>query len=350
MLQVVTPQVECEELSEDYGRFTVAPLDPGFGITLGNSLRRVLLSSLPGAAVTAVKIDGVQHEFSVIPHVREDIIEFLLNVKELLLKPLSDRSGRLYLEAEGEGVVCAGDITLSADFEVVNPELHLATLDSVDAQLNVVLYVEHGKGYTPAGQGDGLPLGVIPVDAIFTPVRKVNYNVEKTRVGQVSNYDQLILEIWTNGTISAVEALSQSAEILSNHFSLFYNLGKAPVEGEIPAVPSIPPEQYEMPLEQLDLSARTFNALRRSGITKVGELLERSKEDLLGLRSFGQKSLQEVWERLGRFNLLPEATEETAEETESPQDIDKGVAEEVAVTDESYAKDEVEEETKQEAD
>lgn len=327
MLQVVAPKVEYEENAEDYGRFVVEPLDPGFGITLGNSLRRVLLSSLPGAAVTAVKIEGVQHEFTTIPHVKEDVIEFLLNIKELRLKALSDRPGRLLLEVEGEGAVCAGDIKPSADFEVVNPELYLATLDSAEAQLGITFYVEQGKGYVPAGRGDGLPLGVIPVDAIFTPVRRVNYSVEKTRVGQVSNYDRLILEIWTDGTISPAEALSQSAEILTTHFSLFCDLSKVPVEGEKPPAHAIPPEQYEIPLEQLDLSARTFNALRRSGITKVGELLEKTKEDLLGLRSFGQKSLEEVWDRLERLDLLPKAEEETAESPQGEAEGDLGQGE-----------------------
>lgn len=333
MLQVETPRVECEETSEKYGRFVVEPLAPGFGITLGNSLRRVLLSALPGAAVTAVKVEGVQHEFTTIPHVKEDVVEFLLSVKELRLKVLADRSGRLFLEAEGEGAVCAGDIKTSPDFEVVNPELHLATLDSADAQLSVVFYVEQGKGYVPASHGDGLPIGVIPVDAIFTPIRKVNYAVEKTRVGQESNFDRLVLEVWTDGTITPIEALSQSAAILSEHYTLFYDLGKAPVEGEKPTAPAIPPEQYEVPLEQLELSARTFNSLRRSGITKVGELLEKSKEDLLGLRSFGQKSLQEVWDRLEKLNLLPEPQDEEGEA--APDDMNGGgdpeAVEEVAV-------------------
>ncbi len=317
MSQVIISKVECIETSENYGRFEVQPLDPGFGITLGNSLRRVLLGSLPGAAVTGVKIEGIQHEFSTIPHIKEDIIEFLLNVKELRLKPLSDRPERLYLEIEGEGAACAGDINPSADFEVINPELHLVTLDSADAKLDIVFYVEQGKGYVPAGQGDGMPLGVIPVDAIYSPVRKVNYSIEKTHVGQASNYDRLILEVWTDGTISPSEAISKSAEIITEQFSIFRDLGKAPVEGEeIPALP-IPSEQYEMPLEQLELSARTFNALRRSGINKVGELLERSREDLLGLRSFGQKSLDEVWNRLDKMDLLPkiEDEEEEADDT-----------------------------------
>lgn len=316
MLQeVITPRIECEYGSGNYGKFVVEPLAPGFGVTLGNSLRRVLLSSLLGAAVTAVKIEGVQHEFATIPHVKEDVIEFLLNVKELRLKALSGRPGRLFLEVRGEGTVCAGDIKPSADFEIVNPELHLATLDSPDAYLDVVFYVEQGKGYVPAGRGDGLPLGVIPVDAIYTPVRRVNYSVEKTRVGQVSNYDRLILEVWTDGTTMPSEALSESAEILVNHFSLFSDLGKAPIEAEKPAAPAIPPEQYEIPLEQLGLSARTFNSLRRSGITKVGELLEMSDDDLLGLRSFGQKSLDEVKERLEALDLHPPPPEK---EIESP--------------------------------
>ncbi len=326
MLQeAITPRIECEDSSENYGKFVVEPLAPGFGVTLGNSLRRVLLSSLLGAAVTAVKIEGVQHEFATIPRVKEDVIEFLLNVKELRLKALSDRPGRLFLEVTGEGTVCAGDIKPSADFEIMNPELHLATLDSPDAYLDVVFYVEQGKGYVPAGRGDGLPLGVIPVDAIYTPVRRVNYSVEKTRVGQVSNYDRLILELWTDGTTSPSEALSGSAEILVSHFSLFYGLGKAPVEGEKLVAPAIPPEQYEIPLEQLGLSARTFNSLRRSGITKVGELLEKSDDELLGLRSFGQKSLDEVKERLEAHDLRPPPSEE---EIESPEgEIETGAEE-----------------------
>jgi len=312
LLQVLNPKIECESSSENYGKFVVEPLEPGFGVTLGNSLRRVLLGSLPGAAVTAVKIEGVQHEFTTIPHIKEDVIEFLLNLKELRLRALSDvPNQKLFLEAGGEGAVCAGDIKPSADFEVVNPELHLVTLDSADAQLSVALYVEQGKGYVPAGRGDGsMALGVIPVDAIFTPVRRVNYTVGKTRVGQVSNYDKLTLELWTDGTITPREALAKSAEILTKHFSLFYELGKVHVEGEKPLAPAIPPEKYDMPLEQLGLTARTFNSLRRSGITKVGELLEKTDEDLLALRSFGQKSLEEVREKLTTLDLQPKPSEE----------------------------------------
>ena len=324
MLQVVIPKIECESSSENYGRFIVEPLETGFGVTLGNSLRRVLLGSLPGVAVTSVKIEGVQHEFTTIPHVKEDVIEFMLNIKELRLRALSDVPyAKLFLEVNGEGAVCAGDIKPSADFEVVNPELHLATLDSSEAQLNVTLHVEQGKGYVPAGRGDGLPIGEIPVDAIYTPVRRVNYAVGKTRVGQVSTYDRLTLEVWTDGTISSKEALAKSAEILTKHFTLFYELGKVHVEGEKPLAPAIPPEKYEMPLEQLNLSARTFNSLRRSGITKVGELLEKTDDDLLGLRSFGLKSLEEVRERLTALDLQPKAAEEGTKSRKHEADKDE---------------------------
>jgi len=323
-LQVVIPKIECESSSENYGRFIVEPLETGFGVTLGNSLRRVLLGSLPGVAVTSVKIEGVQHEFTTIPHVKEDVIEFMLNIKELRLRALSDVPyAKLFLEVNGEGAVCAGDIKPSADFEVVNPELHLATLDSSEAQLNVTLHVEQGKGYVPAGRGDGLPIGEIPVDAIYTPVRRVNYAVGKTRVGQVSTYDRLTLEVWTDGTISSKEALAKSAEILTKHFTLFYELGKVHVEGEKPLAPAIPPEKYEMPLEQLNLSARTFNSLRRSGITKVGELLEKTDDDLLALRSFGLKSLEEVRERLTALDLQPKAAEEGTKSRKHEADKDE---------------------------
>ncbi|MBE0479754.1 MAG: DNA-directed RNA polymerase subunit alpha [Dehalococcoidia bacterium] len=320
MPEAVIPKIECQDTSENYGKFVVEPLDPGFGTTLGNSLRRVLLSCLPGAAITAVKIEGVQHEFATIPDVKEDVIEFLLNVKEIRVKPVADRSGRLFLDVRGEGSVCAGDIKPSADFEVVNPELHLATLDSPNAQLEVVFYVELGKGYVPAGRGDGLPLGVILIDAIFTPVRRVNFTVDRTRVGQVSNYDRLILEVWTDGTITPSKAVSDSADILVNQLSLFRSLGKVCMEADRTAAPSIPQEHYDIPLEQLGLSARTFNALRRSSITKVGELLEKSDDDLLGLRSFGQKSLDEVKERLQALHLYPAKEEEEAEAEEGEKE------------------------------
>lgn len=307
MIEFVMPKVECVESSEKYGRFVAEPLERGFGITLGNALRRVLLSSLPGAAVTWVKIEGVLHEFSTIPHMKEDTIEFLLNVKELRLRPLSSREGKLFLEAEGEGRICAGDIKPSADFEIVNPELHLATLDSPDAKLIVEFNVEQGKGFVPASHRDGLPIGVIPVDAVFTPIRKVNYTIEPTRVGQVTTYERLILDVWTDGTISPLEALSKAAQILVEKFQLFYEMAHAPQ-----MVGAVAPEQYSIPIEQLNLSVRTFNCLKRAGITNVGELMQKSDEELLKIKNLGRKALEELRQQLRVMGFVPE--EETSEE------------------------------------
>ncbi|MBE0415774.1 MAG: DNA-directed RNA polymerase subunit alpha, partial [Dehalococcoidia bacterium] len=237
-------------------------------------------------------------EFSTIPHMKEDVIEFLLNIKALRLRPTTWRAGKLTLEVEGEGRILAGDIEPSADFEVVNPDLHLATLDSPDAKLIVEFNVEQGKGYVPAGQGDGLPIGVIPVDAIFTPIRKVNYTVEPTRVGQATGYERLILEVWTDGTISAIEAVSKSAQMLIEKFQLFYELAYVPQEAVEKYGLPISLEQYNTPIEQLGLSVRTFNCLKRAGITKVGELLERNDEELLKIRNLGRKALEEVRKQL----------------------------------------------------
>ncbi len=301
MAELAMPKVECVESSDKYGRFVTEPLERGFGITLGNALRRVLLSSLTGAAVTWVKIEGVLHEFSAIPHIKEDTIEFLLNVKALRLRPLSSREGKLFLEAEGEGEVCAGDIKPSAEFEIANPDLHLATLDSPDAKLIVEFNVEQGKGYVPAGHGDGLSIGVIPVDAVFTPIRKVNYTVEPTRVGQVTTYERLILDVWTDGTISPLEALSKAAQILVEKFQLFYELAHVPQK-----VGAAPPEHYNIPIEQLNLSVRTFNCLKRAGITKVGELLEKTDKELLEIKNLGQKALQELRQQLKVMGFAPE--------------------------------------------
>lgn len=314
---MVTAKIEYEDGTGSYGRFIVEPLEGGFGITLGSALRRVLLALLPGAAITAVKIEEVEHEFSTIPHVREDTMEFLLNVKELRLRPSSERPGRLTLEARGQGRVCAGDIKPSADFEIVNPELHLATLDSDEAKLTVEFFVEQGKGYIPAGHSDGLPIGVIPVDAIFTPIRKVNYAVDKIRVGQLTNCDRLTLEVWTDGTISAIEALDRSAQILIDGLSLFHELTKPPPTVEEPSLGlSITLEQYNMPIEQLGLSVRTLNSLRRSKLTKVGEILEKREEELLrGIKNFGQKSLEELRERLEMLGLV--AGRQVEEEAET---------------------------------
>ena len=305
MSLMVTPNIECVESSDTYGRFVAEPLERGFGITLGNALRRVLLSSLPGAAVTWVRIEGVEHEFSTIPNMKEDTTEFLLNVKEIRLRPSADRAGKMILDVSGEGMVSASDISPSADFEIINPELHLATLNSPDARLIVEFNVELGKGYIPADKNDGLPIGVIPVDAIFTPIRRVNYAIELTRIGQETSFERLILEVWTDGTTSPIKAVSESAEILVEQFALFQELALAPL-GELGKKPPhllIPMEQYNMPIEQLGLSVRTLNCLRRGNISKVGELLEKSEDELLEMRNFGRRSLQEVQENLGTLGI-----------------------------------------------
>ena len=319
MVQSVSPNIEFERTSDSYGRFIVEPLEPGFGITLGNALRRVLLDSLPGAAVTAVRIEGVHHEFSTMPHVKEDCMELLLNIKGIRLRSLSEHPGKLTLEIAGEGAVCAGDIKPSADFEIANPELHLATLDSADAKLDVEFSVEQGKGYKEAKKSDdSLPIGVLPLDAIFTPIRRVNFTVQKARVGQVSNYDRLILEVWTDGTILPTEALTQAGRILIEQFSVFSDLAKPPVI-EAKAGP------YDVPIEQLDLSSRTSNCLKRSKITNVGQLLEKSREELEAMKGFGRRSLEEVWERLEAkgFKVAEEevALPEEGEEAEAIQKL-----------------------------
>jgi DNA-directed RNA polymerase subunit alpha len=299
----VVPQLAVEEEAERYARFIAEPLESGYGITLGNALRRVLLSSLEGAAITSVRVDQVQHEFSTIAGMQEDTTEFLLNVKEIRLRPLSNRAGTLALDTEGPGEVTAKDIQVPADFEITNPELHLATLDGKNARLNVEFHVALGKGYIPAGSVEGMPIGVIPVDAIFTPVRKVNYRVEKTRVGQSTNYDRLILEVWTDGTITPVEAVGQSADILMDQFALFSTMGRPemPVmvqSGGTALGLALAPDRYNTPIEDLNLSVRAYNCLKRSGLMTVGQVLERSEDELLGLRNFGRKSYDELRDRL----------------------------------------------------
>ncbi len=310
------PQIECVETRDNYGRFVAEPLEKGFGMTLGNALRRVLLSHLPGAAITRVRIDGIQHEFSPIPHVREDVIEFLLNVKAIRLKPITDRPGRLILDVAGEGRICAADINPSSDFEVANPEFYLATMNSPEARLFIEFDVEIGEGYSEAESGDGLPLGVMPVDAIFTPVRKVNYTIEPLQVGQETSHERLNLEIWTDRTIEPGEAMTRSASILISMLNAFVNYGTTvQVEAEKEyAELAMSEEQYNMPVEQLALSVRTMNCLRRGNISTVGELISRGEKGLLALRNFGQKSKQEIEERLNELGLsLNPVTEETDE-------------------------------------
>jgi DNA-directed RNA polymerase subunit alpha len=309
------PQIEVEDASEGYARMVATPLPPGFGITLGNALRRVLLSSLTGAAVNSVRVDGVQHEFSTIPHVKEDTIEFLLNVKEMRLRALSDRPGTLVLDITGRaGPVTAGDIQVPEHYEIVNPDLYLASLDSKDARLYVEFNVDLGRGYQPAGQVDGTTIGVIPVDAIYSPVRKVNYRIEHTRVGQATNYDKLTMEVWTDGTMSAVEAVSKSAEVLIDQFRLFSHMGRPTmptVERGLGAGIQLSPDKYNMAIEDLNLSMRAYNCLRRSGLMTVGQVLEKSEEELLALvtRSKVIRRTREKLDEMGSSRQTPaEAT------------------------------------------
>lgn len=299
--ETLKPEIRVLESEETYGKVAVEPLPRGFGLTIGNPLRRILLSSTNGSAITWVKIDDVVHEYAAVPGVKEEVMELLLNVKRIRIRSQSNRAGKMRLDVTGEGRVCAGDISTSSDFEIVNPELHLATLDSDTAHLSMEFNVEQGVGYQVAAQADGTsnpPVGVLPVDAVFSPVRKVNYNVERTRVGQVTDYERLIMEVWTDGTIRAVEAIQQAAENLVDHFFLFSNIDKLAEEGteRVPLVVS--PEIYQTPIEKLELSPRTLNCLKRSHVSKVGEVLEMSDDELLKIRNFGEKSLDELKEKL----------------------------------------------------
>jgi DNA-directed RNA polymerase subunit alpha len=300
------PQLTIEEQTDTYARLVAEPLDAGYGITLGNALRRVLLSSLEGAAITSARIDQVQHEFSAIPGMAEDTTEFLLNLKEVRLKPISNRPATISLDVEGPAIITAADLQVPADFELVNPDLYLGRLETPGSRISAEFHAELGKGYQPAGSVEGLPLGVIPVDAIFTPIRKVNYRVEKTRVGQSTNYDRLILEVWTDGTIDPVEAVGFSSEILVEQFSLFIQHTRPELaHGYHPAISAgapggllMPPDRYNTPIEDLQLSVRAYNCLKRSGLMTVGQVLEKTEDELLGLRNFGRKSYDELRERL----------------------------------------------------
>ena len=321
MSGLLVPNIECTEQEDNFGRFVAEPLEKGFGITLGNSLRRVLLGYLPGAAVTQVRIDGVQHEFTVIPNAKEDVTEFLLNVKELRLKPLTDHGGTLILDINGEGRVSAADIKPAAEFEIINPELCLVTLNEPNTRLYVEMDVELGTGFRPAESTDTMPVGTIPVDAIFTPIRKVNYNVEPTHIGRETSRERLYLDIWTDGTTSPINAVSRAATILVEQLSPFVEYVKiSQMKAEERLIRmSIPDEKYNMPVEQLDLSVRTMNCLRRSNIATVGELIGKGTKELLKLRNFGQKSYLEIEERLGSIGLSlnPKVDQEEEEDTEA---------------------------------
>ena len=302
-----TPSISVETSEELYGKFIVEPLPPGFGVTLANPLRRVLFSSVPGTAVTWVKIDGVLHEYTSIPNVKEEVTEFLLNVKGIRIKSEVDRPGKLRLNAAGQGSICAGDIMASSDFEVVNPEHHLATLDSDDATIEIEFNVERGTGFTESVINNGAPVGVLPVDSLFSPIKKVSYDIEQIRVGQKTNYEKLIIELWTDGTIAPIEAIKYAGNVLLDHFFLF---AKARVNEDGSAYsPStelqISPDQYDIAVETLDLSSRTLNCLKRANLHRVGEVLELKREDLLKIRNFGEKSLNEIYDKLAELGLTP---------------------------------------------
>lgn len=311
---LVLPKIEVEAISERYGRFIIGPLESGYGVTVGNSLRRVLLSSLPGAAITSVRVDGVSHEFSPIEGAKEDTMTLLLNLKQVRMKMQGEEPVRLRLEVEGEGIVTAADIQCPSEVEIVNPELHLLTLDSKDSRIEMEMTADRGRGYSPGEERGELAIGQLPVDAVFSPIRKIGFAVDRVRIGEITDFDQLKLDIWTDGTIAPEEALSTAAQILSKHFSLVANVGSALAEeAEAEEEEGIPSRVYEMPIEDLDLSVRAFNCLKRAGITKVGavlEKLEKGDDEILAIRNFGRKSLDELKEALKEKDLLPVGEEE----------------------------------------
>ncbi|MBQ0135726.1 MAG: DNA-directed RNA polymerase subunit alpha [Oscillospiraceae bacterium] len=302
MISIEKPNVECIDNGETYGKFTLEPLERGFGTTVGNSLRRVLLSSLPGYAITSVKIDGVLHEFTTIEGVKEDVTEIVLNLKSVILKINGDGPKILYIEASGEGEVLAGDIKGDSDVEILNPDLHIASLGK-NAKLSMELTADVGRGYISAERNKAEmnpPIGVIAIDSIYTPVLKVNYTVENTRVGQRIDFDKLTLEVWTNGTISAKEAVSLGAKILNDHLKLFIDLSDNPDMGDVLVEKDDNSREkvLEMTIEELDLSVRSFNCLKRAGINTVEDLTNKSEDDMMKVRNLGKKSLDEVVAKL----------------------------------------------------
>lgn len=318
---VLPHKVQGDATSRNYGRFVISPLESGFGVTLGTALRRVLLSSLPGAAVTSIRVSDVHHEFSAIPFVREDMTQLILQVKQLRLNLIGVEQQRLRLEHRGEGTVTAADIICPPEVQIVNEDLYLFTVDSPDAYLELEFEVRAGRGYSPAEERGRLPIGELPIDAIFSPLRRVNFDVEPARVGQRTNYDKLIMEIWTDGTIRPEDALSQAAQIVIKHLSVIGGIDPETfgdiidIEREEPEPePGKNPQLYQKMIEELDLSVRVFNSLKRTGITTIGDvldMLERGPDAMLAIRNFGDKSLDELVEKLRDKGYLE--TGETAE-------------------------------------
>lgn len=316
MIEMEKPNIICDEMSEDdrYGKFVVSPLERGYGTTLGNSLRRILLSSLPGAAATSIKIDGVQHEFSTIPGVTEDVTEIILNIKKLAIKLHSDIPKTVYIEAKGEQEITAGDIKRDSDVEILNPDLHIATLNS-DANLYMEITLSNGRGYVSAEKNklNMQPIiGVIPVDSIYTPVTKVNYTVENTRVGSATDREKLTVEVWTNAAIKPNEAVSLAAKIMNDLLKLFVDLSDDAKNTEIIVEPTENKKEkvLEMTIEELDLSVRSYNCLKRAGINTVEDLTNKSEEDMMKVRNLGKKSLEEVILKLNGLGLLLKKEEE----------------------------------------
>ena len=307
MFNMVLPKIEVEASSQNYGRFIVSPLESGYGITIGNALRRVLLSSLQGAAVTSIRVSGIHHEFSAIPHVREDTQRLILNIKQIRIKSRTEDPVKLRLEVTHEGPLTAGDLSAGPEVEIVNPDLYLLTADSDEVDLEIEMEVGTGRGYSPAEERQRLPLGQIPVDAIYSPVRKAAYRVERTRIGQQTDYDRLVLEVWTDGTIAPEDAVSKSAALLVQHLALLTGEEVRTPEKKEEAEQGIPPRVADAPIEELELTVRAYNCLKRAGITKVGEILrrmEKGEEEMLAIRNFGKKSLDELVDKLREKNYF----------------------------------------------
>ena len=312
MVEIEKPKIEIVEISEDsrYGKFVCEPLERGYGTTFGNSLRRILLSSLQGAAITAISIDGVLHEFSTIPGVRDDVTNIILNLKSLCLKMYTDEPKTIRLDVDGAKEVTAADITVDSDIEILNPELHIATLND-DGSLHMEMTVERGRGYVPADKNKRVDhvIGVIPIDSIFSPILRVNYSVADTRVGNVTDYDKLTLEVWTDGSIRPEEALSKAAGILIMHLKLFQNMAGMAEEEEGETETFLEPQEndtakvLELTIEDLDLSVRSYNCLKRANINTVADLTEKTEEEMIKVRNLGRKSLEEVKKKLQELNL-----------------------------------------------
>ena len=327
-----TPRIDEVEADGNMSRFEVTPLQEGYGVTLGNALRRVLLSSLEGAAVTSIQISGVFHEFSTIENVKEDVTQIVLNIKKLRLRSFARHPITLKLVKRGAGPVTAGDIAESADVEIVNPDLVLLTLDSDSGSIEMDLTIENGMGYRPAEHTEEMPIGVVPVDALFSPVRRVNYTVEKTRVGQMTNYDRLSIEIETDGTTTAQAALSEAADILVREFGRFAEVGRPASTAGDDAPMTASANLLDAPIEELDLPMRAYNSLKRNSITKIGQVLSLSDDEFLRMRNFGQKSLDELKERLAlRGFISPEATAMSTDESDLPAsaELDEAAAAEL---------------------